>query len=529
MKKTNMPKLRSLSKFLSVLLFLAAAFVCTYAQSPKATPPMDPSEKPRKVTEEISNAHKKWLNEDVAPIITDAERNAFLKLKTNEERENFIAWFWNRRDPDPDTEENEFREEYYQRIAYANEHFASGVPGWKSDRGRIYIRWGKPDSVESHPSGGTYTKSTYEGGGSSTAYPYEVWFYRHLGGVGDGIEIEFVDRAGSGEYRIARDPSEKDVLATTPGLSTSAANTFGRNPDSQLERQARLNDLERPPAAKFPDLLKIASGDSGVVDNNALDFDVRVDFFRQSDERVIATFTIQTDNGDLQFKDSGGIQTATLNVLGRVTAVTGKRPGIFEDSVTTTSTAAELAALKQGRSIYQKALTLTPGIYKVDVVVRDVGTGNSGLRSLGFTVPNYEEKKLATSSLILTSTLRQAGESEVGQRFVIANTKVIPSLTKTFRRGQKIGTYLQIYNAGVDQTTLRPAVDVEYIVTKDGKEVLRQKEDWSGLSDSGQRVTLARLLPTESLQPGEYAITIVTKDRVSGNVIENKEKFSILP
>jgi GWxTD domain-containing protein len=518
-----------MTAFLSILLFLTAAVVCTFAQSPKATPPLDPTEKPRKVTEEISNAHKKWLNEDVAPIITDAERDAFLKLKTNDERENFIAWFWSRRDPDPDTEENEFREEYYQRIAYANEHFASGMPGWKTDRGRIYIRWGKPDSVESHPTGGTYTKSTYEGGGSSTAYPYEVWFYRHLDGVGDGIEIEFVDRAGSGEYRIARDPGDKDALAANPGMNTATGSTFGRAFDSQLERQIQLNDLERPPAAKFPDLLKIASGDSGVVDNNALDFDLRVDYFRQSDDRVIAAFTLQTDNSDLQFKDSGGIQTATLNVLGRVTALTGKRSGIFEDSVTTTSTAAELAALKQGKSVYQKALALTPGFYKVDVVVRDVGSGNRGLRSLGFSGPKYDGTKLATSSLILTSTLRQAGQSEIGQRFVIANTKVIPSLTNSFRRGQKIGTYLQIYNAGVDQTTLRPEVDVEYVIMKDGKEVLRQKEDWSGLSDAGQRVTLARQLSTESLQPGEYAITIVTKDRVSGNVIENKDKFSILP
>src|SRR5688572_32430070 len=509
----------------------------------KGKPAEDVRDKARNVKPELKEAYKKWLSTDVDYIITKEEKRAFLALATDEERENFIENFWRRRDPNPDTEENEYREEYYERIAYANEHFSSGIPGWKTDRGRIYIAWGKPDSIETHPTGGAYDRPSWEGGGSTTTYPFEVWWYRHLDGVGDGLEIEFVDPTGTGEYRLARDANEKDALKTVPGAGLTTAEQLGladkgdriagsnqagfqREQDTPFRRMEVLVGLQRPPAVKFSDLAGITSSES-ILDNNPLDFDLRIDFFRQSDDRVIATFTVQTDNKELQFDELGGIKQAKINIFGRITAVSGKRSGIFEDSVTASATTAELAELRDRKSVYQKAVALTPGTYKVDVVVRDVGTGNRGLRNIGFTVPRYDEKKLSTSSLILASKLRSTTESDIGGQFVIGNAKVIPNLSGTYKKGQEVGIYLQVYNAGVDQTTLRPAVDVEYILKKDGKEVLRQPEDWSGLSDSGQRLTLARLLPTDLMPLGDYELKVITKDRVGGQVVENKGKFTI--
>jgi hypothetical protein len=217
-----------------------------------------------------------------------------------------------------------------------------------------------------------------------------------------------------------------------------------------------------------------------------------------------------------------------MNIFGRITAVSGKRSGIFEDSVTANATAEELAEARERKSVYQKAIALTPGTYKVDVVVRDVKSGSRGIVNMGFTVPRYDEKKLSTSSLILASKLRQTNERDIGAQFVIGSAKVIPNLAGTYKQGQEVGIYLQVYNAGVDQTTLRPAVDVEYVLTKGGKEVMRQAEDWSGLSDSGQRLTLARLLPTDRMPLGDYEIKVVTKDKVGGQVVENAGKFSII-
>src|SRR5258706_5742619 len=222
----SMLRVRSAGKFLLVILIAGLGTLAVLAQQPKAKPD-DPTEKARAVKPELKTAYKKWLENDVAYIITNEEKKAFKALTTDEERENFIEQFWRRRDPNPDTEENEYREEYYERIAYANEHYASGIPGWKTDRGRIYITWGKPDSVESHPSGGSYDRPSYEGGGSTTTYPFETWFYRHLDNVGDGIEIEFVDPTGSGEYRVARDADEKDALKTIPGAGLTASEELG--------------------------------------------------------------------------------------------------------------------------------------------------------------------------------------------------------------------------------------------------------------------------------------------------------------
>lgn len=542
-----MSKLSSVRSLLLFVLVTGLATVGAFAQPPNKKPNEDPLAGPRNVKPELKDAYKKWLNNDVEYIITADEKKAFKALVTDEERENFIENFWRRRDPNPDTEENEYREEYYERIAYANERFASGIPGWKTDRGRVYIAWGKPDSVESHPSGGSYDRPSYEGGGSTTTYPFEIWFYRHLENVGDGIEIEFVDPTGTGEYRLARDANEKDALRFVPGAGLTTAEQLGlsdkadrlagygggeqrsyqREQDTIFRRMEILVGLQKPPAVKFSDLQ--SSVDSGVLDNNPLDFDLRVDFFRQSDDRVITAFTVQASNKELSFKDSGGLQQATMNIFGRITAVSGKRSGIFEDSVSATATAAELAEARDRKSVYQKAIALTPGTYKVDVVVRDVTSGNKGIVNLGFVVPRYDEKKLSTSSLIMASKLRSTNERDIGQAFVIGNAKVIPNLSGVYRRGEEVGLYLQVYNAGIDQTTLRPAVDVDYVLTKDGKELLRTTEDWSGLSDSGQRLTLARLLPTAAMALGDYELKVVIKDRVGqGQTIETKGKFSVV-
>ncbi len=152
---------------------------------------------------------------------------AFKQFATDEEREQFVEQFWLRRDPTPDTVENEYKEEHYRRIAYANEHYASGIPGWKADRGRIYITYGPPDEIDSHPSGGTYQRPSAEGGGETSTYPFEDWRYRYIEGIGSDINIEFVDTTMTGEYRMTMDPSEKDALLYVPGAGLTQSEQMG--------------------------------------------------------------------------------------------------------------------------------------------------------------------------------------------------------------------------------------------------------------------------------------------------------------
>src|SRR6266853_5196102 len=381
---------RRIGRLAIALLALTFAVPAGLAQKKKQDQGQDPSQKPRNVKPELKKAYKDWLEKDVLYIITDEERKAFKKLQTDEERERFIEEFWRRRDPDPDTDENEFKEEYYERIAYANEHFSSGIPGWKTDRGRIWIMYGKPDERETHPMGGQYDRPSYEGGGSTSTFPFEDWFYRYIPGVGSGVEIEFVDPTGSGEYRIARNPDEKDALLHVPGAGLTLAEQMGlsdkgdrianlggigspnyeREHDSPLSRFQILTDLQRPPQIKFNDLASAVN--TPIIEDNPLNFDLRVDFFRQTDDRVITAFTIQTDNQNLVFKDSGGLRQAQLNIFGKITHVSGRRAGIFEDPVITRATPEELADAKGRKSAYQKAVALAPGPYKVDVLVTHI-------------------------------------------------------------------------------------------------------------------------------------------------------------
>jgi len=528
------------------IAMLSLTFALSPVAAQKKPGDQDPSEKPRNVKPEVKKAYKDWLEKDVAYIITDEERKAFKRLETDDEREHFIEEFWRRRDPDPDTDENEYREEYYERIAYANEHYSSGIPGWKTDRGRIYIMYGKPDELETHPSGGTYNRESYEGGGSTSTYPFERWFYRYLPGIGSGIEIEFVDPTGSGEYRIARNPDEKDALLNIPGAGLTLAEEMGladkadrvagvggigmqnymREQDSPFSRLQLLADLSRPPQIKFNDLASAVN--TPVIEDNPLNFDVRVDFFRQSDERVITAFTIQTENSNLTFVDSGGLQQAQMNIFGKITHVSGRRAGVFEDPVITRATVQELTEAKDRKSAYQKAVPLPPGRYKLDVIVRDINSGATGVRHIDVPVPKYDPNKLGTSTLVLAAKLESLGDQPAVGMFTIGNIKVIPNVSGTYHRGSPIGIYMQIYNAGIDQTTLRPSVDVEYALLKDGKEIAKSPEDWRGNSDSGQRLTLTRLLNSNQLNPGEYTLEVRVRDRVSGQSLVQSAKFTIV-
>jgi TonB family protein len=165
----------------------------------------------------LRGPYKTWITQDVLWIISPEERAAFLKLQNDEERDLFIQQFWERRNPIPGSAENSFRSEHYARIAYANEHFAANAPGWKSDRGHIYIAYGKPESIGSHPSAAP---------GSGSSFPYEIWHYRHIDGIGDKVDLKFVDTCNCGEYHYTIDPTGKDLLKNVPQAAAADQTQF---------------------------------------------------------------------------------------------------------------------------------------------------------------------------------------------------------------------------------------------------------------------------------------------------------------
>ncbi len=539
---------------LILILTLIFSSFAVFAQDEKE----EKKPKKRKVSKEsVKSVYTRWKDEDVRWIITDEERKTFNALRTDDEREQFIEQFWLRRDPDPDTDSNEYREEYYQRIAYANEKFTSGIPGWKTDRGRIYIMFGKADQVESHPSGGSYDRPTWEGGGTTSTYPFEIWWYRYIEGVGSDIEIEFVDPTGSGEYRIARSPYEKDALLYTPNAGLTLAEQLGlsskadriaygmfgpggqgnnqmfgtRAKDQPFEKLATLVALQRPPRVKFNDLAALANeSELPKASFDILAAGMNINLLRVTDTAVLTSFTVQLENQDLVYKEIGGLPQAAINVYAKITNVAGRRMGQFEDVVTSSFTPEALEIGMQLKSAYQKNIVLQPGNYKVDLVVRDVNSGKTGVIKQGFTVPKFDEGKLSTSTLILASKIEPLNGRLPSGQFVLGSLKVIPNATGEFKQDQALGIYMQVYNIAIDQATLRPSVDIEYVISQKDKEVIRIKEDGkNGLSTiNSQQITLARLIPLKGFKSGFYDVQVIVKDNVANQTITtDKDTFQV--
>ena len=493
---------------------------------------------------------KKWLEQDVVYIITEEEKAAFKRLTTDEERYQFIEQFWLRRDPSADTVENEFRDEHYRRIAYANERFASGKPGWKTDRGRIYITWGPPDQIESHPSGGSYLRPPEEGGGTTSTFPFETWRYRYLEGEGLGNEviIEFVDPTMSGEYRIAFDPAEKDALLYVPnagltdmeamGLASKAdrfSNTDGTRLGqamggrgiryNQFERLQQFVALQRPPQIKFKDLETVVNTK---LSYNLLPFDFRTDFIKITEDTVLTPITIQVHHKDLTFQNKEGVQRAVVNVYGRISTITGRVAQIFEDVVSVDSPESLFKQTLEKSSRYQKAVPLRSGLYKLELVLKDLNSGNVGTIYKGFSVPKYEEDKLAASSIILADDIQKLSLKQVAAgQFVIGGSKVYPNLKDSFERNKTMGIYFQIYNLVLDENTHKPSATIEYVLKKGDREISRFQEEQDKLAGASQQMTLEKLYPLNSLEPGRYSLVVNVTDNLSKRTISPVARFEV--
>ena len=497
---------------------------------------------------EMESPYKKWLEEEVPYIITAEERAAFKKLNTDDEREQFIESFWDRRNPNPGSAENEFKEEYYRRIAYANEHFASGISGWKTDRGRIYIMYGPADEVDAHPSGGTYQRPTEEGGGETATYPFEQWRYRYIDGIGNNIVLEFVDPTMTGEYHLTMDPGEKDALLHVPnaGLTdmeamgmASKADRFTRTdgmtigtplgmlPES-MEEFTRLDTYAKifsPPEVKFKDLKAVVTSK---ISGQLLPFDVRTDFLRVTDKTVLTPVTIQVAYRDLQFQSKDGIMHADIDIYSQFTGLTGRNVDTHEKTMVLDVPQHEFQASLNRRAVYQYAVPLHAGRYKLSLVMKDDTNGHMGSMELGVVVPSFDEDKLSNSTLMLADLLQPLPTSQVGTGpFVIGGTKVRPSVTRTFTRDQNLCIYMQVYNLGQDAKTHKPSLDVEYEVLKDGKPLLVQAEDPSKLKEASQQFTLEKQMPLRALQPGKYTVQIKVTDKIKNQTISPSDTFEL--
>lgn len=500
---------------------------------------------------ELEGPWKKWLNEDVVYIITDEERNAFKHLQTDEEREQFVEQFWRRRDPTPDTEENEYKEELYRRIAYANEHYASGIPGWKTDRGMIYIKYGPADEVDSHPSGGSYQRPYQEGGGETSTYPFEDWRYRYLDGIGSDINIEFVDTTMTGEYHMTMDPSEKDALLYVPGAGltmneqmglSSKTDRFNRTDGTHLgtgtqplsqnmdefSRLEQFAKLQKAPVIKFKDLQAVVDS---TIKYTTLPMQVRADYIKVTDATVLTNITISFNRNDLQYQTKDKISKATVNLYGRITTLSRRTVNWFEEPVQVEIPAEMLQKAMDGQSIYFKSVPLQPGTYRLNVVAKDTVGGTMNNFEMPLHVPQYEEDTIGSSSLILADQIERLPTSSVGAGpFVIRSSKVRPRVGGSFKQAEKMGIYTEFYNLGMDAKTKKPSGNISYEIVNDAtkQKVVDVTQDIATVPNaSGSLVTVERMLPLNTFAPGAYTLKIVLTDKLKNQTVNQTAKFTV--
>jgi GWxTD domain-containing protein len=519
----------------------------------------------KELRKELKGAYKTWLEQDVTYIISDEERKAFKTLSNDEERDSFMENFWLRRNPNPDSPENEFRDEHYRRIAYANEHFAAGKPGWKTDRGHIYISFGPPDSIDSHPSGGHYQRTQEEGGGSTVTFPFEVWHYRHLESVGDNIDMEFVDTCMCGDFHFTIDRGEKDALLHVDGGPTEmeemgkakkserfngGMEKLGPGPMSSSVQAKEFDRIEMaakifaPPPVKFKDLESFMS-EHKLLQGPVFPFDVRTDFVKVTESTVMVPITIQMKNRDITFETKDGVSKGVVNILGKVTTITHKTVQTFEDTVEIVEPAELLEKRLDGQSVYWKALPLLPEHYRLDIAVKDVNNKeHMGYYGRSLDVPKFLDEKLGTSSLILADKMNTVSSREIGGgNFIIGNTFVRPRVSANpatpvkFKRSEQLSFWMQVYNLQIDEATKSNRATVTYQIVKavpgvsgapaTEAVILENKVESQELGAHSDQLTVEKTLPIGGLEPGKYKVTIKINDGISKQEIAQSAPFVV--
>lgn len=515
-------------------------------------------EQEKKYREELKGPYKTWLNQTVRWIITDKERRAFLNLSNDEERDAFIENFWRRRNPNPDSPYNSYREEIYRRIAYANQHFSDGEPGWMTDRGMIYIKYGAPTSKDSHPSGGMYNRPISEGGGQTATYPFTDWHYRYIPGIGENVNIEFVDQCMCGNYQMTIDRSAKDALLHVPGAGETLYEQMGmakrkdrfnggledigpgpmsaEEHSKEFDRLQQFAKLEAPPDIKFKDLENFVTSHK-LLTGPFFPFDVQTDFVKIGQNTVLVPITLQIQQKNITFKTKDGVSKGVVDIYGRVSTITDQVVTSFEDTVEVEEPAELLAQTAGHASLYWKALPLKPGRYRIDIAIKDVNNPNHvGTWAQAITVPEYNDNSLSTSSLILASRMQRVPDKEIGAgRFTIGDTLLWPrvmasaSAPASFKQNQNLNFWMQVYNLGVNEKTKRNDATIEYqiINDKDHKTLLDSTERSTAIAADADQLTLEKKLPLGSLQPGKYTVRIKIHDAISGQDIAQSAPFVV--
>jgi GWxTD domain-containing protein len=315
-----------------------------------------------------------WLNEDVSYIISPEERGAFLQLIKDDDRDRFIEQFWQRRNPDPDTQDNPFESEHYRRLAYSNGHFSTGsTRGWKTDRGRVYIQCGQPDEVESNETG-------IDG-------HVETWGYRYLEGLGENVSFRFLDLGRVNDYRLVLEPDERsylfhaevsDVCSEDLGCADVNRNLAQLDPDDSPNFDIRFKELEAAISER--------------AELNDIHFSSHFDSVPVTSFTTLVPVTIEIPSFEFQAQSSESGQAVQLHLFLRITDSMGRVVETFEDAVPGVAGLAEVQASERP-FLVQKNIALRPGTYLAAIALGNPELGTIGTHFSDLTVPAVSNQK----------------------------------------------------------------------------------------------------------------------------------------
>jgi hypothetical protein len=319
--------------------------------------------------------------------------------------------------------------------------------------------------------------------------------------------------------------SKTDRFTRSDGTNLPTA--LGGTPASmdEFNRLDLYAKVQKPPEVKFKDLEAIVTAR---IVRDQLKFTYRTDFMKVTNETVLVPVTIQVSNGQLNFQTKDGIHSATMNVFMRVTTLTGRIVQTFETPVAKDFPDSLFQQSLKLQSIYQQAVPLRPGLYRLDIVIKDVQSGNVGVVNTRLAVPRFADEKLDASTLILADQLEHVPAKQIGTgQFVLGSTKVRPRLDSDFAPSDRLGIYLQVYNLKPDDKTHKSNATFQYTVKKGNEQVLQFKETSAEMKQTGDQVTIERWLPLATLSPGKYSIEISATDSISNQTISKTADFTV--
>ncbi len=453
----------------------------------------------------MSKWSKQWLEEVVPYIITDVEKALFINLPTEEERGKFIDNFWKKRDPNPKTAENEFKLEYYKRIALANKFFgSSGIAGWRTDRGKIYILLGPPSEIQRDMSPSQTGFTTFHG-------PKEIWNYWGLSNprLPYNMEFAFVDKLGTGNY----------VLERSLKLGEMGSSPF--DIDSMHVHFDYMETMAEAMRNPFEDLDRLRGIVTTQVTYDRIPIEYDLFYLKGSEERTHIPLAIEVPYSALTQKEIEGEHHFSLTLLIDVSNKLGQI--IFERSkdIKFKHKPSEIESLKKEKLQIQTSLSLEPEAYRIHILALDNFSGKVGTLHQEFSVPGFAPEELGLSDIILSSE-QIALKSPAGK----TGTKILAEIRQTFHPSEELNVYFEIYNLELNPETRVNNFSAEYFFLHDGK-LLAQIPSPQGEPTSDKDCRIQTSFRLKNFKSGEYTLRIKVSDSNSSKSAFKEIQFVV--